>query len=192
MRARVHRPDPIHQWSLFVAVVLVLTACSQARDSAEDGLFRWTIATAVEIDAPPERVWSVLVDLPAYGEWNPFIVEASGTVAVGETLSLRMALPGRDPMTIEPRLLAVEPERELRWKGRLLVPGLFDGEHVFELTPLAGGRTRVDHWERFGGLLLPIARPMVYQDTVRAFHALNEALAARSSSRSAVRTSSRR
>jgi hypothetical protein len=192
MRTRVHRPGPMHPWRLVVAVVLVLTACSQARDSAEDGLFRWTIATAVEIDAPPARVWSVLVDLPAYGEWNPFIVEASGTVAVGETLSLRMALPGRDPMTIEPRLLAVEPERELRWKGRLLVPGLFDGEHVFELTPLAGGRTRVDHWERFGGLLLPIARPMVYQDTVRAFHALNEALAARSSSRSAVRTSSRR
>src|SRR5262245_49049191 len=101
-----------------------------------------------------------------------------------------MVLPGRDPMTIKPRLLAVEPERELRWKGRLLVPGLFDGEHVFALTPLDDGRTRLDHWERFGGLLLPIARHMVYEDTVRAFNALNEAPAARSASRSAVRTSS--
>jgi hypothetical protein len=121
----------------------------------------------------------VLVDLPAYPEWNPFIVEASGTVAVGETLTLRMQLPGRDPVTIEPELLGVEPERELRWKGRLLIPGLFDGEHAFELTALESGRTRLDHWERFGGLLLPIARSLIYDATLQAFHELNAALAQR-------------
>jgi hypothetical protein len=121
----------------------------------------------------------VLVDLPAYSEWNPFIVGAEGKVAVGETLSLRMALPGRDPMTIEPRLLVVEPGRELRWKGRVLVPGLFDGEHAFVLTPLANGRTRLDHSERFAGLLLPIAKSMIYDATVESFHALDAALAER-------------
>ena len=142
-------------------------------------MFRWSIATAVEIDAPASRVWNVLVDLPAYPEWNPFIVEAEGKVEVGETLSLRMALPDRDPMTIEPRLLVVEPARELRWKGRLWIPGLFDGEHAFVLTPLGSGRTRVDHTETFGGLLLPIARSMVYDATVQSFHALNAALARR-------------
>jgi hypothetical protein len=47
------------------------------------------------------------------------------------------------------------------------------------LTPLENGRTRLDHWERFGGLLLPIARGMVYEDTVRSFHSLNAALAQR-------------
>jgi hypothetical protein len=172
-------------WMLTLASLLAPASCSQARD-AEDGLFHWTITTVVEIDASPARVWRVLIDLPAYWEWNPFIVEASGTVAVGETLSLRMVLPGRDPMTIEPRLLVVEPERELRWKGRLLVPGLFDGEHVFALTPLVGGRTRLHHWERFGGFLLPIARPLIYEDTVRAFHALNAALAARASGSTSV------
>jgi hypothetical protein len=148
-------------------------------DPASDGLFRWTIATAVDIDAPPERVWGVLVDLPAYREWNPFIVEAKGKVAVGETLSLRMALPGRKPMTITPNLLVVDRERELRWKGRLVIPGLFDGEHAFILTPLEDGRTRLDHRERFTGALLPIARPLVYDDTVRSFRALNAALATR-------------
>ena len=147
-----------------------------------DGLFRWTISTAVEIDAAPARVWSVLVDLPSYREWNPFIVDASGNVAVGETLSLRMALPGRSPMTISPRLLAVDRDRELRWQGRLLLPYLFDGEHAFVLTPLANGRTRVDHSERFAGVLLPIARPLVYDATVRSFHALNAALAKRAES----------
>jgi hypothetical protein len=124
-------------------------------------------------------VWEVLVDLAAYPQWNPFIVEAAGKVAAGETLSLRMALPGREPLAIRPRLLAVEPARELRWKGRLWLPGLFDGEHAFVLVPLAGGRTRLEHWERFSGLLLPIAKGMVYDATVQSFHALNAALAKR-------------
>jgi hypothetical protein len=170
-------------WRLGMLAALFTSSCFACgpADSvgSSDGIFRWTIATVVEIDAPPARVWSVLVDLPAYREWNPFIVEAAGTVAAGETLSLRMALPGREPMPIAPRLLVVEPERELRWKGRLILPGLFDGEHAFVLTPLANGRTRLDHWERFAGVLLPIAKGMIYDATVQSFHALNSALAER-------------
>jgi hypothetical protein len=173
--------------SLGILAALLLGSCNWSGTAgtspSADGLFHWTISTSVEIGAPPARVWSVLVDLPAYSEWNPFIVEAAGTVAVGETLSLRMALPGRNPMLIKPRLLIVEPEHELRWKGQLLLPGLFDGEHAFELTPLDGGRTRLDHSERFAGVLLPIARSLIYDDTVQSFHALDAALAQRAALR---------
>jgi hypothetical protein len=158
-----------------------LAACSGG--DAQEGLFRWSIATSVEIDAPPARVWEVLVDLPAYAEWNPFIVRAEGRVAVGETLSLRMALPGRRPLTIEPRLLVVEPGRELRWKGQLLLPGLFDGEHAFRLTALEDGRTRLDHTEEFAGLLLPLARVLIHEATVQAFGELDAALAERAAGR---------
>jgi hypothetical protein len=179
-RGDVHLP-----WSLGFGILAALLTSSCTKGNAadmqgsSDGIFHWNISTVVEIEAPPARVWNVLVDLPAYREWNPFIVEAAGKVAAGETLSLRMALPGREPMSINPRLLIVEPERELRWKGRLIVPGLFDGEHAFVLTPIENGRTRVDHWERFGGVLLPIAKGMVYEGTVQSFHALNAALAKR-------------
>jgi hypothetical protein len=168
-------------YAIAVVALLLASSCSHRAES-HDGAFRWSIWTTLEIDAPASSVWKVLVDLPAYREWNPFIVEAAGTVATGETLRLRMALPGREPMTIRPRLLAVEPERELRWKGSLWIPGLFDGEHAFVLTALDGRRTRLDHWERFNGILLPIARRMVYDDTVKAFQLLNEALAKRATS----------
>jgi hypothetical protein len=59
------------------------------------------------------------------------------------------------------------------------MPGLFDGEHGFELTALENCRTRLDHWEHFGGLLLPIARGMIYDATLQAFDELNAALARR-------------
>jgi hypothetical protein len=162
-----------------LALLAALSACSCGAEEGRDGVFRWSIATSVEIDAPAARVWDVLVDLPAYPEWNPFIVQAEGTVAEGETLSLQMALPGREPVTIRPRLLVVDPGRELRWKGRLWLPGLFDGEHAFALTPLQNGRTRLDHTEQFAGLLLPIAKRMIHEATVQSFRALDGALAAR-------------
>jgi hypothetical protein len=165
--------------SLAFALLAGLGGCRDGGGSPGEGPFRWSIATAIEIDAPPARVWEVLVDLPAYREWNPFIVEAAGKVAAGETLSLRMALPGRDPVEIEPRLLVVEPERELRWKGQLFLPGLFDGEHAFLLTSLDGGRTRLDHTEHFAGALLPLARALIYEDTLASFRALDAQLARR-------------
>ena len=112
-------------------------------------------------------------------------MEAKGTVAVGETLSLRMALPGREPTAVEPRLLVVDPGRELRWRGRILIPGLFDGEHAFVLTSIEDGRTRFDHSERFGGILLPVAKSMIYDATVQSFHALDAALARRAEERTA-------
>ena len=45
-------------------------------------------------------------------------------------------------MTFKPRVLNAEPERELRWLGHLLVPGLFDGEHSFTIEPLQENRVR--------------------------------------------------
>ena len=42
------------------------------------------MSASIEIEAPPEDVWAVLVDLDRYAEWNPLFREASGQVAVGK------------------------------------------------------------------------------------------------------------
>ena len=31
-----------------------------------------TVRAEIEIDAPAERIFDILTDLPAYSEWNPF------------------------------------------------------------------------------------------------------------------------
>ena len=56
-------------------------------------------------------------------------------------------------MTFRPTVLRAEPERELRWLGRLLLPRIFDGEHYFVIEDHEGG-TRLVHGERFHGVLL--------------------------------------
>ena len=38
------------------------------------------IDTETLIQAPPQRVWSVLTDFAAYSQWNPFIVSITGII----------------------------------------------------------------------------------------------------------------
>jgi hypothetical protein len=112
-----------------------------------------TIQHEIEIDAPPSAVWAVLADTASYGDWNPFVRRLAGDLREGAKLKARVEPPGGHGMSFRPTVLAAEPERELRWLGRLLVPGVFDGEHRFQLEPLAGDRTRFVQSERFTGFL---------------------------------------
>lgn len=44
----------------------------------------------VQIAAPTQVVWDALADFDRYSEWNPFCVEASGVLEVGEPLSMKL------------------------------------------------------------------------------------------------------
>ncbi len=101
------------------------------------------IQHTIEIDAPPAVVWHQLTDTAAYAGWNPFVRRLSGELTEGATLTVTIAPPGGRAMTFKPTVLVSEVGRELRWLGRFLVPGLFDGEHGFRLEELPGGRTRL-------------------------------------------------
>jgi hypothetical protein len=133
----------------------------------------------VDIQASPERVWEALTDFDAYAEWNPFIVQAAGRAVPGSRLELRMRLPGRRPTSFRPEVLDAEPGRRLRWLGRLLLPGLFDGEHSFAIEPAGPGRVRVSQREEFRGLLAPLLLALIGRPTLEGFHRMNQALRSR-------------
>jgi hypothetical protein len=132
------------------------------------------IATAVDIDATALAVWRLLVDFAAYPEWNPFIRRIDGEPKVGAKLRVTIQPPGRKPMTFRPTVVVAEPDHELRWLGRVLMPGIFDGEHAFIIEDKAGS-CRLRQEESFRGLLVPAFSGML-ADTERGFAALNAAL----------------
>src|SRR5216683_388851 len=126
-----------------------------------------TISATVDIAATPQQVWAVLADPDAYPQWNPFIRSASGQVAEGATLTLRLVPAQGRAMTFRPKVLAAEP-------GLLLMPGLFDGTHQFALEDM-GGHTRLTQSETFRGVLVPVTGKIITQ-TEADFRALNQAL----------------
>ncbi len=148
-----------------------------------------TISTTIDIDADATAIWNVLTDFPSHADWDPFFFSVAGEPSVGASLSIRARKPdGSAGMGFTPTVLEVEPARLLRWKGKLLFGGLFDGEHCFELIPIDGGATRLLHGEHFSGMLIPLMGKLL-ADTEAGFHAFNQALAAEVAARgsSAVR-----
>ena len=135
--------------------------------------------TQIDIDATPETVWNILTDLDNYTDWNPFIIEASGNVTVGEKLVNRIQPPGKKAMTIKPVVTAVEPAKTFEWLGHLGFPGIFDGRHRFDLEATPAGGTRVIHSEMFDGVLVRFLRKMLDTQTKAGFEAMNSALKTR-------------
>lgn len=85
-------------------------------------------------------------------------------------------------MQFAAKVLAVTPRCELRWRGRLFVPCVLDGEHRLAITPRPDGTTRFSQGERFSGLLVGLMRSGLTHDTQCGFKAMNEALNARAES----------
>lgn len=136
-----------------------------------------SVETAIEIDGTPAQVWSVLMDFDAYFEWNPFVLGIQGRPVPGERLRVSMRAPGgARSMTFMPRVLTVNGEREFRWLGRLILPGLFDGEHYFKLEPVGTSGVRLIHGEVFSGILVGLAKGSLLKLTSRAFDEMNAAL----------------
>jgi hypothetical protein len=120
-------------------------------------------------------VWAVISDFAAYPEWNPFIRRISGELHEGARLEVQIEPPHARATTFKPTVRSVEPNRELRWLGRLLVPGIFDGEHSLKIEPLEGSRSRFVQSERFAGVLVWLVKGTL-RKTDTGFERMNAAL----------------
>ena len=99
----------------------------------------------VEIAAPPEAVWAVLVDLPRYAEWNPFTTEVRSSLEPGAPVDMRVRM-SRWRFTLSQReVLRERTPPEAGRGGRLVwgttMPGIV-AERVQTIDALPGGRTR--------------------------------------------------
>lgn len=137
---------------------------------------RLALRTEILIAASAARVWEVLTDFTAFPSWNPFIRRIDGIAVPGTRLSVRIRPPGGRAMTFRPTVLRVEPEQHLSWRGRTLLPGLFDGEHVFELEAVSAREVRFVHAEHFRGVLVPLLAGTLRTTTREGFEQMNAAL----------------
>ena len=140
------------------------------------------LKTEIKINASPERVWSILTDLEKYAEWNPFIKKAKGTVQAEQRLEVLISPPNGKEMVFKPVVKSVIENSEFIWLGRFLFPGIFDGEHIFNLESL-DGQTLLVQKENFRGILVPMMWNSLDTDTRAGFELMNKALKQRAESK---------
>ena len=135
------------------------------------------IDTYIDIDAPPQRVWQVLIDLPAWREWNPFIPSITGKLETGARLQITVSPPGIKSMEFNPKVFAVRPCKEIIWGGSFLL-FVYRGDHAILLEPLPSGGTRFRQCERFRGPVVLFMGRM-FKPTEQGYHQMNRALKGR-------------
>lgn len=134
------------------------------------------IITEILINATPEKVWHILTAFDRYSLWNPFIVSLTGNVEKGSRIQVILRPPGKKEMVFTPQVLVFEKNTEFRWLGKLFLPGIFDGEHIFRLIDNGNGTTTFIQQEKFRGFLVPFLTKMLDQNTRKGFEEMNHIL----------------
>jgi len=135
------------------------------------------IVTEIEINAPPSRVWQVLIDFEKYPTWNSFIKKISGIPARNEKLEVHMPDPRGGMMVFTPDVLVAEKERELTWLGRS-EGDVFNGEHRFLIEPIENNNNKV-HFvqsEKFTGSMVASLQGWLDTAVKQNFEDMNRAL----------------
>ncbi len=114
-------------------------------------LTRKTFHVEQVIAAPPEDIWSALMDTAAYPEWNPVFVEVAGKYAEGAKMLNKVRDPKGNILEMTAKVKTLREARELRQTGG--IPGVITFDHQWLLEPVEGG-TRVIQHEVDRGLYL--------------------------------------
>ncbi len=134
------------------------------------------IGSSIDIAATAGTVWDILMDVRRYREWNPFIVEAWGSLGVGERVHVRVQSSLGLRLPFRATVLARCDARDLRWRGHFLASWLASGDHTFTLEPAGAARVHFEQREVFSGLLPGLAARLLAAETQRGFDAMNRAL----------------
>ena len=138
-----------------------------------------TIETNIVIDSTPEKIWDVLTNFVEYELWNPFMIKVVGNASLGSKIEVNIKTSSGKNRSYYPIITKCETNKELRWKGKSFLPGVFDGERVFVLEKSDDDKVSFSHKEIFSGLGVKLVGNKLDENLREGFVRMNEALKVR-------------
>ena len=138
-----------------------------------------TIETDIMVDSNPNKIWDILTNFKEYELWNPFMTKVVGNAILGSKIEVNIKTINGKKRTYFPIITKCEINRELRWKGKSFLPGIFDGERIFVIEKSNDNRVAFLHKEIFKGLGVKLVGNKLDQDLRESFVKMNKALKAR-------------
>ena len=102
------------------------------------------VSVAVEVDAPPERVWEVVSDPANLPHWDRHIVRVTGVPPGGLAHGMSYVTEMRF-MGVRARVRAKVLEWDPPRRAAIRLEGLLDATVTSIVEPLPGGRSRLEH-----------------------------------------------
>jgi hypothetical protein len=106
--------------------------------------------TRIDIQAPVDKIWRILTDLPRWAQWNSTVERTIGNVERGAKVAVFVRQsPGR---AFSVRVTELDAPRRMVWTGGIPL-GLFRGTRVYELAAPAAAATVFSMREDYTGPL---------------------------------------
>jgi len=103
----------MRSWLIVLAALLL--ACARDLVPRTPSARSIVLREETVIAATPQRVWAVLVDLPGYSSWNPWLLQVEGKAQTGATVWADVVL-GEDRRRAKHVVLAVDPNTRFCWR----------------------------------------------------------------------------
>lgn len=128
------------------------------RRYAQGSLFPRSVSATVDINAPSDLVWNVLIDFDSYHKWNTFIPKVEGRFEVGWEINLHVNLvPKKAPLLQRERINLIDHSSKKFYWGVVRFHRIFlVANRLQEVESLGGNRTRYRTDDRLSGLLNPL------------------------------------
>lgn len=137
-------------------------------------MFEREIVTKQVIKAPAAVVWKLISDFSSYSSWNPLILRVKGDPTEGGKLDILIHLFLQTDMKTTPTIVKVEQEREIAWKGGLIIPGILEGQHVLQINEIEKNVVMLVQKEIWSGILSPVFMLWMGNEIREGFERMNE------------------
>ena len=134
------------------------------------------VSQTVEINAPRELVWEILVDLAQYPQWNPFTIKVEGTLKAGNAIDLHVNMPKRGDRIQTEIVERIDAPHCLSWGMTLGLSPLLSALREQKLESISNERCSYTTSDRFSGLLSPLVYFLFYDDVYGGFNRVAYAL----------------
>lgn len=138
-----------------------------------------TIETQIMVNSTPEKIWNILINFEEYELWNPFMTKVVGDAKLGSKIMVKIQTVGGKERTYYPIITKFEIDKELRWKGKSFMPGIFDGERIFIIEKSTNNQVSFLHKEIFTGLGVKFVGDKLGKDLKESFDKMNISLKSR-------------
>ena len=134
------------------------------------------IETHIIVDCTPEKIWDILTNFEEYELWNPFMTKVEGDFKLGAKIKVQIRTMRGKQRIYHPIITRFEINKELRWKGKSFLPGIFDGERIFLIDKTADNKLAFFHKELFSGLGVKLVGNKLDENLGEGFEKMNLAL----------------
>ena len=141
-------------------------------------VFDQSVSAEIDIAAPIEQVWSVLVNLEQYQDWNPFTYRVESSLSVGDHVKLHVKL-GSQKVVQKQVIRRCDAPDALDWGMVMGHPGLLRTLRTQRLIRVDEHTTRYETRDHFTGLLTPLILSFYRGPIRRGFESICSSLQAR-------------